>query len=201
MLRKVIVVIGIMQCLGVVSCNLFKTRTPDEPSEQSSNYIPPTTPELVFQNIVNAFHDMNSVNYISSFADTVNSNFVFTFEPTPQARLRYSSFDEWTKFSEEQYFKALQSKLQTGASPTLEFLTLTQQGIASDSIQYEATYRLTVPHTQSNIPTQVHGSAQFFLVSDKSRNWFIRRWDDFAQNQNDSTWSDLKGSFAQYVGN
>jgi hypothetical protein len=196
--RKVIVEIGIMLCFGMVSCNLFETRTADEPSEPSSNYIPPTTPELVFQNMVNAFHDMNSVHYLSSLADTVTSNFVFSFEPTRQARLRYSSsFDTWTKFSEEQYFTALQSKLQTGASPVLEFLTLTQQGIASDSIQYEATYRLTVPHTQSNIPTQVHGSAQFFLVSDKSRYWVIRRWDDFAQNQNDSTWSDLKGSFAQ----
>jgi hypothetical protein len=196
--RKAIAMIGIMLCFGVVSCNLFKTRAPDEPSEQSSNYVPPTEPSLVFQNMVNAFHDMNSVNYLRSFADTVSSDFVFTFEPAPQARLRYSgSFIEWTKLSEQQYFTALQSKLQTGTTPTLEFLTLTQQGIAPDSIQYEATYRLTVPHTQSNIPTQVQGSAQFFLVSDRSRNWVIRRWDDFAQNQNDSTWSDLKGLFAQ----
>jgi hypothetical protein len=195
--RKMIVVMGILLCIGMVSCNLFKTRTADEPSEPSSNYIPPTTPELVFQNMVNAFHDMNSVHYLSSFADTVTSDFVFTFEPTSQARKRYTvNFNEWTKLSEEQYFLALQSKLQTGASPTLEFLTLTQQGIASDSIQYEATYRLTVPHTLSNVPTQVQGSAQFFLVSDRSRNWVIRRWDDFAQNQNDSTWSDLKGLFA-----
>jgi hypothetical protein len=196
--RKVIVVTGIMLCIGVVSCNLFKTRSPQEPSEQSSNYIPPTTPELVFQNMVNAFHDRNYVNYLSSFADTVNSNFVFTFEPTPQARLRYSSsFIEWTKLSEEQYFKDLLSKLQPGTSPTLEFLTSTPQGTASDSIQYEVTYRITISLTQSNIPTQVKGNAQFFLVSDRKRNWVIRRWDDFAQNQNDSTWSDLKGLFAQ----
>jgi len=148
--------------------------------------------------MVNAFHDMNTVNYLRSFADTVSSDFVFTFEPTPQARLHYSSsFIEWTKLSEQQYFTALLSKLQTGASPTLEFLTLTPQGTTSDSIQYEATYRLTVPLTQSNIPTQIQGNAQFFLVSDRSRNWVIRRWDDFAQNQNDFTWSDLKGSFAQ----
>ena len=196
--RKIIEVIGIILCLGVISCNLFKTRTPDEPSQQSSNYTPPTEPSLVFQNMVNAFHDMNTVNYLRSFADTVSSDFVFAFEPTPQARLRYSSsFIEWTKLSEQQYFTALLSKLQTGASPTLEFLTLTPQGTTSDSIQYEATYRLTVPLTQSNIPIQVQGSAQFFLVSDRSRNWVIRRWDDFAQNQNDFTWSDLKGSFAQ----
>lgn len=187
---------SVIFCVGVLSCNLFKTRTPEEPSEQSSNYTPPTTPELVFQNMVNAFHDVNSVNYLSSFADTVNSNFVFTFEPNPQARVRYSSsFDRWTKLSEQQYFLALQSKLQIGTSPVLEFLTLAQQGIASDSIQYEATYRITLPHTQSNIPSQVHGSAQFFLVADRKRNWVIRRWDDFAQNQNDSTWSDLKGLF------
>jgi hypothetical protein len=195
---KVVVTICLLLCFGVVSCNLFKTRTPDEPSQQSSNYTPPTDPSLVFQNMVNAFHDMNTVNYLRSFADTVSSDFVFTFQPTPHARSQYSSsFIEWTKLSEQQYFTALLSKLQAGTSPTLEFLTSTTQGTTSDSIQYEVTYRLTLPLSQSNIPPQIQGSAQFFLVADRSRNWVIRRWDDFALNQNDFTWSDLKGSFAQ----
>jgi hypothetical protein len=196
--RQVALIFNILWCLGLVSCDLFNTRTPEEPSQKSSNYVPPTEPSLVFQNMTNAFRDANSVNYGLSFADTVKSDYLFAFEPTPQAQLRYSGvFIQWTKLSEQQYFANMQSKLQTGALPTLEFLTLTQQGIATDSIQFEAAYRLTVPHTQSNIPTVAEGSAQFFLVADHSRNWVIRRWIDLAQNQNDFTWSEFKGAFAQ----
>jgi len=198
MLRNVVGVVVLLSCLGVISCDLFKTRTPEEPSQKSSNYVPPTEPSLVFQNMTNAFHDANSVNYGLSFADTVKSDYLFVFEPTLQAQSRYTGvFLQWTKLSEQQYFANMQSKLQSGSVPTLEFLTLTPQGIATDSIQYEATYRLTVPHTQSNIPTLAKGNAQFFLVSDHSRNWVIRRWVDLAQNQSDFTWSDLKGAFAQ----
>jgi hypothetical protein len=185
-------------CLWLSSCDLFNTRTPEEPSQKSSNYVPPTEPSLVFQNMTNAFRDANSVNYALSFADTVKSDFLFSFEPTPQAQLRYTGvFLQWTKLSEQQYFANMQSKLQNGAVPTLEFLTLAQQAIAADSTQFDVTYRLTIPHTQTNISTVAKGSAQFFLVADHSRNWVIRRWVDIAMSQSDFTWSEFKGAFAQ----
>ena len=188
---------SVLFCITLVSCNLFKTRTPEEPSQQSSNYIPPTTPSIVFQNMMNAFRDKNSENYYNSFADSSTSDYSFTFEPTYQAQLKYSGvFTSWTKESEKEYFDNIRWKLQSGAVPTLEFDTLIQQGIATDSVQYEAIYKLTVLHTQSNIPTQAKGKAQFFLVSNRSRYWFIHHWIDIAMDQNDFTWSELKGAFA-----
>jgi hypothetical protein len=190
------VVIGMLLSLGLISCDLFETRTAGDPIKPSSNYVPPKEPSLVFQNMVNAFHDMNAFNYASSFADSSNSNYTFTFEPTSQARSRYPDFAEWTKQSELKYFENIQSKLKSGTTPLLEFLTLTQQGVATDPIQYDATYQLTIQHVQPNIPSVAKGRAQFFLIADKSRNWVIRHWIDIEQNQNDFTWSELKGAFA-----
>jgi hypothetical protein len=65
-------------------------------------------------------------------------------------------------------------------------------------VQYEATYQLVV-YVQPDITFRAEGRAQFVLVADRFRNWAIRYWVDFAQNQTDTTWSDLKAiAFTQW---
>lgn len=180
------------------SCDLFKTRDPESPTQASSNFVPPTEPSIVFSNLSNALRDLNSVNYLRSFADSSSAGRDFRFDPTTQASSRYAGvFVSWTKQSEQQYFENMKSKITTGNTAILEFLTLSEQSRQADSSQYNATYRLTVLHSQTNIAKQVRGQSQFFLLADRSRNWVIWRWIDIAQNASDSTWSDLKGGFAQ----
>ncbi|HLF20615.1 MAG TPA: hypothetical protein VI704_07480 [Bacteroidota bacterium] len=146
----------------------------------------------------NAFRDLNSVNYLRSFADSSSTGRAFQFAPTTQAVSRYGGvFVAWTKQSEQQYFENLKSKLVTGTTPILDFLTLTEQSRQADSAQYNATYRLTALHTQANVAKLVRGQSQFLLITDRSRNWIIWRWVDVAQSSTDSTWSDLKGGFGQ----
>jgi hypothetical protein len=180
------------------SCNIFETRDPEPPSQSSSNYVPPTDPSIVFSNMVSAFRDLNSLNYVKSFADSSTSDRSFSFEPTPQAKLKYGGvFLTWTRQSEQQYFENLRSNIPSGSSATLTFDVLNAQSLQSDSAQYEATYRLNVQHSLPNVPTLASGRAQFFLIADRSRNWVIWRWVDLAANPNDFTWSDLKGEFGQ----
>ena len=180
------------------SCNIFETREPEPPSQSSSNYVPPTDPSIVFTNMVNAFRDLNSLNYVRSFSDSSTSGRSFSFEPTPQAKLKYGGvFLTWTRQSEQQYFENLRSKIPTVSSATLTFDALNAQSLQSDSAQYEATYRLIAQHSLANVPTQASGRAQFFLIADRSRNWVIWRWVDLAANPSGFTWSDLKGEFGQ----
>ncbi|MBI3006574.1 MAG: hypothetical protein HYY49_14355 [Ignavibacteriales bacterium] len=182
----------------LTSCDVFLTRDPDPPSESSSSYIPPVIDSLVFVNLANALRETNTLNYLRTFADSSSSGRNFRFEPSTQALSRYGGvFSSWTKHSEQQYFENMKSKLQTGSAPILEFLTLTPQSRQSDSSQYNATYRLTTQHSQANVAKQVRGQSQFFLMTDRSKNWVIWRWVDIAQSSADSTWSDLKGGFGQ----
>jgi hypothetical protein len=179
------------------SCDLFKTRDPESPTQSSSSYIPATEPSIVFTNMANAIRDLNTVNYLKSFADSSSAGRSLRFDPTTQASSRYGGvFLNWTKQSEQQYFENMKSKVPSGRDVSLEFLSLvgSPQG---DSSQYNATYQLTVQHTQSNIANQVRGQSQFFLITDRSRNWVVWRWVDVQQSANDSTWSDVKGGFGQ----
>jgi hypothetical protein len=182
----------------MVSCNIFETRTPEPPSQSSSSFVPATEPSLVFSNMTNAFRDLNSLNYLKSFADSSTAGRGFSFEPTPAARLKYGGvFLFWSRQSEQQYFENLRSKIPSGSTATLVFQSLTAQSVQSDSAQYEATYTLTAPHSVVSVPKVATGKAQFLLLADRSRNWVIWRWIDVPTSTSTFTWSDLKGEFAQ----
>jgi hypothetical protein len=191
--RKVIVVIGIMLCFGVVSCNLFKTRTPQEPTQSSSNRIPPTDPEIVLQNMIDAFHDKNTENYLYSF-----SSVSFTFEATANAQRNFgSTFLTWDKSSERDYFTSLMSHVQQNSAATLKFDSINIVPTAADSSQGDTNYNLAVPLAETNVIKNFKGRAQFIFARDQTGWWSIRRWLDIGLNTSDSTWSDLKGTFAQ----
>lgn len=183
--------------IGLAACNIFETRDPEPPEQASSNFVPPTEPSIVFTNMMNAFKDMNSVNYVRSFTDTISSGRSFRFEPTSQARARYSGvFSEWTKQSEQQYFENIRSRITTGTVPTLSF-NFSAQTLSSDSAFFEATYQLTIPHQRTTIPKDAKGRVQFYLMTDRTRSWVIWRWIDLSNAQNDFSWSDMKGEFGQ----
>ncbi len=182
----------------LASCGIFETRNPEAPAQTSSNYNPPVNASDVFGNMQYAFSDLNTVNYLKSFSDSVSARRTFSFEPTPQARSQYIGvFLSWTKQSEQQYFDNMKSKIPSGSAAAVSF-SLTPISIQPDSAQYDADYQLSVPHTQANIPKIFKGRAQFYLLRDPvSSTWSIWRWIDFPDAQNDTSWSDLKGAFAQ----
>ncbi len=186
-------------CLLLIShsaCNIFETRTPEDPEQVSSNYIPPTQPDHVFTNMTNAFRDLNSVNYSKSFADSSTSGRTFRYEATPQARSRYAGvFAHWTRQSEQQYFENIRSRLSLGAIPTLN-INITAQTLSSDTAFFEAAYQLNIPQ-QAVSPKEARGRAHFYLVVDRTGSWSIWRWIDIANAPTDMTWSDIKGEFGQ----
>jgi hypothetical protein len=184
--------------LAQVACNIFETRTPEPPSQSSSTFVPATDPSLVSSNMTNAFHDLNSVNYLKSFADSSSAGRSFSFEPTQEAKVKYGGvFLTWNRQSEQQYFENMRSKIPSGSTATLTWESLTAQSLQSDSAQYEATYSLTAPHTVATLPTEATGKAQFLLIADRSRNWVIWRWIDLTTSTSTFSWSDLKGAFGQ----
>jgi hypothetical protein len=192
------IIVGALCMFTLFACNIFETRTPEPPSQTSSNFVPATEPSIVFSNMSNAFRDLNSVNYLKSFADSSSAGRGFSFEPTAQARIKYGGvFLNWGRQSEQQYFENLRSKIPSGSTAILVFQTLTVQSLQSDSAQYEATYTLTAPHTVASVPKSATGKAQFFLLADRSRSWVIWRWIDEPTGSGNFAWSDLKGEFGQ----
>lgn len=194
--RRTLVVVLVLAAVGL-SCGIFETRDPEPPVQTSAEFIQPSTPDLVFTNMINSFRDLSSINYVRCFSDAVVTGRPFVFEPTSQALSRYGAIlTSWTRLSEQQYFDNMRSRLPTGTGPSL-ILSLSVQSFNSDSALYDATYELTVPHTQSTFPQTAKGRAQFSLIADQGGTWSIWRWIDFPDNQNNFTWSEMKGEFGR----
>ncbi|MBN1398127.1 MAG: hypothetical protein JXA06_08880 [Bacteroidetes bacterium] len=173
------------------SCDLFKTRTPQEPSQTSSQNVPATDASLVFQNMIYAFQEGNAFNYAQTIDDSS-----FFFRASGKALQRYVELSDWNKSKEQGYFTNVAGGVPKFTQITLEFSTVASTNYA-DSCEIVKTYMISIPSSAAGSQAKVYrGQAQFNLRRDPLKgSWYIRRWSDYELNSSDSTWSDLKGSY------
>jgi len=183
--------------LLVAGCGLFDTREPEDPSVIRSTFDPPTEPSIVLGNIEASFRELNEVNYLKCFTDSLSGG-ELEFYPTAEAASRYGIFLNWSKAQEQEYFLNIRSRLPTGSVLSLTFDPPSVQSQTSDSSQVEVAYDLVVPHGQQSVPDRGRGRAQFVLVLDRRTGfWAIRRWTDLGIDATTTSWSDIKGAFSQ----
>jgi hypothetical protein len=182
--HRSIMYFGILLCFNLISCDLFKTRTPAEPSQQSSNWVPPFEYSQVLQNMVNSFQDGNIDHYLISFSDAS-----FTFEPSTNAHGKYGiNWTSWTKTDEQKYITNVLNHFNN-SRPVLIFDPFTPTININNTYQVETTYIITLP-LEAGVIKKFRGQVQLTLAQDQSGSWSINQWVDVGT---DSTWSDLKG--------
>ncbi len=180
--------------LFVQGCDLFQTRDPQSPSQISSNYKPPVTPEIVLDNLASAVAEYNAVHYIQCLADTSSSSRQFEFIPSAEVAGSFASiFQSWSPEKERRYFQNLGQP--TNAAPFLSLTNKQQVAASSDSVVYNIDYTLSFPHHNTSAPQTVRGKMQLFLGANAQASWSIYRWQDFKTTQ-DSTWSLWKAIFS-----
>jgi len=192
---KLALLVPMMVPLLYCGCDLFSTRDPEPPTSGSSTFTPPTSADLVIENLTNAIAEKNTENYMRCLVDTLNSGRSYAFIPTAEAAGRYSStFSEWTLQSEKSYFSAL-----IALTPASVATTLSLSGgfdlIAADSAIYNSDYQLTFPHGIVSIAETVRGNLQLVLATDRNSLWSIVRWTDNPIS-NEISWSEWKGRLA-----
>jgi hypothetical protein len=179
-----------------ISCDIFQPRTPEEPGEARGNFIPPTTPDIVIENFLNAINERNTQHYVQCLIDVSFTEKKFSFLPTQRAQIQFGAlFEEWSAQEERMYFENLISSIP--GTSTLRLVLqdgLFESQSANDAV-YIASYRLVAQHTNEGYPHYVfEGTLRFEMFSDQSNNWAIYRWADFPGGDNQS-WSELKGTF------
>jgi hypothetical protein len=187
MIHRSVLCLAVAVSISLMSCDLFKTRTPAEPSQQSSSYIPPTDPSLVLQNMISAFQDGNAVNYAKSFSS--NS---FVFMPSANARNKYGiDWTTWSKAQEQQCFEKILNHFSSKSRVGLVFEPYTPT-YSNNTSQVETDYHLTLP-SDAGVSKKFNGRVQYLLAQDQSGLWYINQWLDVGTTVTDSTWSDVKG--------
>jgi len=180
----------IFNILFISGCDIFQTRTPQQPQQEQSGFIPATTPDQVITNLENAIETESADNYLSCLSDPATGGRAFSFVPSSDVVQQFLSLN-WNRNSEYTYFKDLVAQSSKSATPVL---TLSSQspfqplGSSNDSVLFSANYVLQWPNNM--YPQQVQGSLQLHLGHNTGGIWSIYLWID---SQTDSlTWSDLK---------
>lgn len=172
------------------SCGIFDTRDPETPETVRSTFKIPTEASIVIENMENAVFQKNSDNYRKCISDVS-----FQFIPDSRSLQNYELiFSTWNQLSEKKYFDNM-LRVTNSSSSTVLFLDnrrLTQ--INSDSAIFQANYIVVCQHNYTHIPKSAKGNVVLSISTDNEL-FYIKKWEDFRQNDTDFTWSELKANF------
>jgi len=172
--------------------NPFKTREAEEPQGTSITFFQPTSPDIVFSNLITAIRKRNSTNYIKCF--NLNENISFNFIPETSALENYrAALDFWNINKERTYITNLFFALPEDSLSNL-YLERVQEYILADTAIFVKNYTLQVHHTESSLPQEFKGRLEFNFSRLESGLWVISRWVDY-RTEESPVWSELKANF------
>lgn len=194
-MRKKIKILILFVIFGASGCGLFDSRDVEPPIIPRSNFIPPTSPEIVVMNLVSAITEKDLNNYMQCFVDSNYSPKKFFYVADITSQVQYPIFHFWNLSFEYSYFINLLSLTNTSASSNLFLSNLNYNG-ATDSVVFDADYLLRFDHQKPGVAKTSKGKLRFVVSSDSRSLWSINRWIDYKENDTDTTWSVIKANFS-----
>lgn len=182
---------------GFIACeNPFTTREPEPPEQNTSNFISPSSPEIVFTNLQIALSERNVENYMRCFVDTTRSDKRFEFVPDQGVATRNPGiFSNWNLESERRYLVQLFQATPKDSTLNLKFPDgRFERGADIATVTQEYAMNIHPRREGENIPTTIAGESKFWLERNETGDWAIYRWEDLA-NGTDPSWSELKALF------
>lgn len=176
----------------VNGCGLFETRDPEDPETIRSTFFPPTSAQIVIDNLSFSIQEKNSDNYIKCI-----SSVTFKYAPDSRSQQLYEQiFAGWNQQSEKRYLDNL--ILETDANSTSILFPSNQRltQITPDSAVYQTDYTVVFQHRRLNVPKSAKGNLTLSISTEDDDLFYIKKWEDFRQNDTDFTWSELKANFS-----
>ncbi len=178
-----------------MGCELFTPRESEPPIGISDPYAwrPPTSPEIVLENLSNAFPAQKLNYHLDVLSHDLGSGVSFLFIPDQGvASSQPGIFDNWGYTEEESFITKL---FQTLNGDGLQRLDWQIDRLSPTGDQYEiiADYQLTMSYLEGNalLPNKVSGQATLTLVQNADLLYEISTWQDL-KSDTLSCWTDLK---------
>jgi len=182
--------------LFVTGCDLFTTRTPEEPTGSSGEgWNLPLNPRDVLTNMENSIGRRSDVDYAHNFSSEESGLPLFRFVADPQSVAdNPGRLDSWGLTEEKRYAQTLfnPANLPLDSIASVAF-AVTQEQLFGDSARVNAGYNLHLGHLRS-APRVMEGQLEFNLLRGNDGGWYIHRWSDLRAGGH-ACWSDLKAKF------
>ncbi len=189
-MKKLFVIILI---LLLSSCDIFETRQPEDPNTGRTDFVTPTTPDILFNNLMSSLKEKVVENYLQCLVDPTLSTEQFLFISSASSMQNYPALSTWERESERQYFNNLKTSV-SDESPILLELFNEFQNVQGNTANFQYDYRIVITPIDEAIPTEYRGTAIFNIQLDTRNYWVISSWEDIGI-ESYSSWSDLKGRF------
>jgi len=190
--RNNIIILLIFSFILLKGCGIFDTRNPEDPDTIRSTFVPPTTPELVLDNLTYSVLEKNSNNYIKCISPEQ-----YKYVPDSKTQLIYGQiFIDWDNFSEKKYMDNLIGATDNTSTSVLFLDNQNFTLINSDSATFNAQYIIVFQHRKTNIPKSARGNVTLYLSTSDDNLFYISRWEDYRQNDTDFTWSEFRANFS-----
>jgi len=177
--------------LAISGCGLFEPRTPEQPGG-GGTWVPPTTPEIVLDNLATSMKQKVIANYGLNFT----ADFVFHPDPSDSIQLTATqpyTYDNWTDSIE---VRVAQTIFDETAAFDLAF-TKRDTTIFVDPDHCVFYYKYFLQVTSRAGGTEYYrGLVEFHLRREGGANWYIYVWIDKRDPDFSSikTWGYLKGT-------
>ncbi len=195
--------IGIISCVMLVlasACDVFPTRTPEDPINPNSNIIPPTTPYLALDNFINSVNNAEYSNYTQCFASKISGQSKeFEYIPSGSSKANYPGlFNEWHSNEEIRNFKSIINSLKVETKPVLVINNIQYNSFSADSVNLTGDYSLSLEIKNNINVSHYLGQVLLSLYRENNGLWYINQWVDIDSKTDEtgSTWSTLKASFS-----
>jgi hypothetical protein len=170
---------------------LLTTRDPEEPEKLGANFIPATSPEILFQNLKSSVEEKIIENYLACLVDSSFLRKKFLFIPAVGSVTQYPVLNNWSYSSERQYFNNLKANLGSSSNVVLTFSNIKYTPFG-DSANYTVDYSMQINSNNVTLKGNYVGGAIFKIYLDSRNQWVIVDWQDI-KKENFQCWSDLKG--------
>ncbi|MCF7921176.1 MAG: hypothetical protein K9M55_00595 [Candidatus Marinimicrobia bacterium] len=188
-------VVALLAMLLLAGCELFTPRESEPPIDVLDPYawIPPTSPEMVLQNLANAFpaHQLNY--HLDVLGNNDETGVAFVFLPDQGVSSSQPGvFDNWGYVEEENFITKLFDVLKEDGFQRLDW-EIEQLSPIDDRYEIITDYHLTLSYGESEtaLPTQLKGQATLTLVQNIDQLYEISVWQDL-KSDTLPCWSDLK---------
>jgi len=181
--------------LFLTGCELFTPRDSEPPLDVLDPYawVPPTSPEIVLQNLANSFpaHKLNYHLDVLGNSDETGVDFAF-FPDQGVATSQPGVFDNWGFDEEENFITKLFEALNEEGLQRLEW-EQTDFVPLDDRYEIITDYHLTFSYGESDtpLPAQLKGQATLTLIQNVDLLYEISVWQDL-KSDTLPCWSDLK---------
>ena len=173
-------------------CDLFETREVEKPISSGSSYQAPTTPAILFENLVNSLSEKVLENYMDCFVDSAYLSREYKYTPASGAVAQFQTLNDWDLSAERSYLNNVIASVEN-SSIALE-LSNEESTLYGDYAYYYYDYELDVPFDGASGTEVYKGSVRFTVYEDSRNYWVITEWEDIQSGDN-ASWSTLRGSF------